>query len=107
MAWQPSDVTSLGNYLKGIDPDEIVKYFYCYRSTLGGQEDASLCIKISLDEPGEWNNKIFHNSNYAIFNVGDKMELLSKGPNMPKFRKCKVQNLMHIAEKLIKYAANK
>lgn len=107
MAWNPTDVTSLGNYLKGIDPTGIIKHFYCYRCILGGEENASLSIKISLDNPGEWTNGIFHNSNYAIFHVTDKMELISRHPNMPKFRKCKVQNLMHIAEKLLKYAANK
>lgn len=65
----------------------------------------SLFIRASKDHQENWPYNIYENSRYGTFALHNdgKMELISKGLNMPKFRKCKVKNLKEIAEKLIKY----
>jgi len=37
--------------------------------TLGGEENASIMIKISLDKKENWTNGIFHNSRYYFFHI--------------------------------------
>jgi hypothetical protein len=77
-------------------------YVYIDESSLGGS--TSKFIKISLDSRKDWSNGIYHNSRYAIFCIRDeKIELISKHFNMPKFRKCKVKSDADIISKLIKY----
>ena len=50
----------------------------------------STFIKVSADTKETWINGIFHNSRYGIFCLSDnKLELISKGLNTTKFRKCK------------------
>ena len=57
-------------------------------STLGGH--SSTFFKVSADTQESWINGIFHNSRYGIFCLADgKLELISKGLNTTKFRKCK------------------
>ena len=57
-------------------------------STLGGH--SFTFFKVSADNQDTWINGIFHNSRYGIFCLRDgKLELISKGLNTTKFRKCK------------------
>ena len=71
------------------------------KSDLGGY--TSYFIHLSLDDPKDWVNGIYHNSRYAIFSVGDKVELISSGTGMPKFRKGKVKNQDQLADRIINY----
>ena len=65
-------------------------------STLGGKP--SIAIKISLDDPLTWNNKIFENSRYLTFMLQSEanrsnLELISKNYEIKqKFRKYKAKN---------------
>ena len=72
-------------------------------SSLGGSESGF--VHLSLDKKEDWINNIFHNSRYAIFTIGrdNKLELISKHYNMPKFRKCKVKSIENVAEKIRNY----
>jgi hypothetical protein len=64
-------------------------------------------IRASRQDRSEWKNNIFHNSPYGIFKFdGVKLELISSGMNMPKFRKCKCDSL-EVAEKKIRDWLNK
>ena len=93
--------------IRSLDPLSEVKYMAMEYSTLGGEDRASIFIKISLDERSEWNNGIFHNSRYAIFHLtGDKLSMPAKHHKMPKFRKATIknQNLINVAERIVKYA---
>lgn len=103
MAYDPSDVDNLRSIIKSLDPLSEIGYLSISYSDLGGT--CSLFIHASLEKEEDWPYNIFHNSRYAIFSLDrdGKMELLSKGLNMPKFRKCKVKNLTHIAERFIQY----
>ena len=63
-------------------------YLHIDHSTLGGH--SSIFFKVSADSEDTWTNNIFHNSRYGIFCLADgKLELISKGLNTSKFRKCK------------------
>jgi hypothetical protein len=63
------------------------------RSTLGGEQNASLIVKVSLDPKEEWINGIFHNSRYAMFSIGGgKIEMFSYSKTV-KFRKANASNV--------------
>ena len=63
-------------------------YLSIDNSTLGNS--SSIFFKVSADAQESWINGIFHNSRYGIFCLRDnKLELISKGLNTTKFRKCK------------------
>ena len=57
----------------------------------------SMFFKVSNQTQDEWQNGIFHNSQYGIFHLHSekgvyKLELSSSGLNTPKFRKCKCED---------------
>lgn len=58
--------------------------------TINLGNSSSTFFKVSADAQETWINNIFHNSRYGIFCLRDnKLELISKGLNTTKFRKCK------------------
>lgn len=105
MSYQRSDVENLETLIRSLDVLNEIKYLKINYSDLGGADKASLFIHASLDNKEDWINGIFHNSRYVIFALhnDNKMELISKGLNMPKFRKCKVKSLEDIAARFVKY----
>ena len=71
-------------------------YFQTDESSLGGS--TSTFIRVAVESPEDWNYNIFHNAHYGIFCLRDnKLELISKHFEMPKFRKCKC-NSFEIAQ---------
>lgn len=105
---QKSDSLKLQEQLKeyGI-PFVNVQY-----SNLGGNKNASLIVKISLDSKETWINGIYHNSRYSMFHVTwnrDKekftIEQFSRHFNLLNFRKnSRVKSLMDVADKILYYA---
>lgn len=97
-----SDVETLSDIITKADNNNLIKYWNISRACL---DTGSLFIQASLDAKFNWPSNIFHNSRYVIFSLHNdgKMELISRGLKMPKFRKCRVKNLEEIAQKLIKY----
>jgi hypothetical protein len=88
--------------LRDLITSEIAPYCVLSESNLG--PTTSYFIHLSLDKKEDWINGIFHNSRYAIFAIqGGKLELISKGLDMPKFRKCNAKDEKNIAEKILKY----
>ena len=74
-------------------------YLSINTSTLGGHN--STFIKVSADSQDNWINNIFHNSRYGIFSLSDgKLELISKGLNTTKFRKCKCSDEQTALQKI-------
>ena len=70
------------------------------RSTLGGEQNASLIVKVSLDPKEEWINGIFHNSRYAMFSVGGgKIEMFSYNKTA-KFRKANASSVEEAISRL-------
>ena len=74
-------------------------YLHIENITLGGH--SSTFLKVSADSPSSWTNNIFHNSRYGIFCLADgKLELISKGLNTAKFRKCKCSDEQTALQKI-------
>ena len=70
------------------------------RSTLGGDQNASLIVKLSLDTKEEWINGIFHNSRYAMFSIGGgKIEMFSYSKTV-KFRKANANSVEEAISRL-------
>ena len=77
---------------------------YCHieQSTLGGH--SSTFLKVSADLKDTWTNNIFHNSRYGIFCFADgKLELISKGLNTAKHRKCKCKSQEDAMQKILNW----
>ena len=71
-------------------------------TTLGGH--TSTFFKVSADDQDAWINNIFHNSRYGIFCLADgKLELISKGLNTTKFRKCKCNDEQTALDKIAQW----
>lgn len=72
------------------------------RSTLGGEERASLFVKLSLDPREAWAYGILQNSRWAMFSIqGGKMSLYSGDRTLPKFRKVAVKDAADIAARIL------
>lgn len=74
-----------------------IKAEYCtvYISTLGGINNTSIIIRLSLDKKENWKNGIFHNSKYYIFHI-DKygvIENFSCDYKLKKIRKKTVKTI--------------
>ena len=84
---------------------EIFPYYYVERSTLGGEKNASLIVKVSLDPMEQWINGIYHNSRYAMFHIGaGKIEQFSRSKT-EKFRKCNAKSIEEAANKIIAWSS--
>ncbi len=94
------DETKLIELLSGIFP-----YYYVERSTLGGEENASIIVKVSFEAMERWINGIYHNSRYAMFHIGEgKIEQFSRSKT-EKFRKCNAKSIEEAANKIIAWSS--
>jgi hypothetical protein len=103
--WTESAAQTMQNGLNLEDHNHIIKHSKVSLSSLGGADKSTMFLHLSADSKENWINGIYHNSRYAIFSLNciGKLELISKGFNMPKFRKCSVKGSLHAAEKIVKY----
>ena len=78
-------------------------YFHLKRSDLNNNK--TLYIYVSLDDPETWMNKIFHNSRYLILSFdGNCIECISKHHTLPTFRKSsKVKSTNQVQDYINKY----
>jgi hypothetical protein len=82
---------------------ESLPYLNVSRSTLGGDDKASILISISLDKKETWKNGIYQNSRYRQFHMYDgKIESIS-GYGCEKFRKASVKDANDAVDKIIKW----
>ena len=106
MPYTKDDVATLTELLKQRLGDKF--YYSVSYSDLGGDDQASLMINVSLDNKENWPYGIYQNSRYANFSMhGDsKLELFTKLYTMPKMRKCKIKTLEDAADKISNYLNN-
>lgn len=83
-------------------------YIKTSRSTLGGEDRATVLARVSLDPKTDWTNDIYYNSRYGIFSIDytGSMELISSGDGTAKFRKCKVKSIDAVVSKILKWSNN-
>ena len=98
------DPNAIAQQIRTLDTIQEIKHCKVSESSLGGH--TSNFVHLSLDPKDSWINGIYHNSRYAIFSIADgKLELISKGLDMPKFRKSRADSESKVAEKIVKYCA--
>lgn len=94
----------IAKQIRSYDVIQEIKWLQVVRSVLGGSE--SLFVRLSLDSKDSWANGIFQNSRHAIFEVrGDKLSLIAKHYELPKFRKSKVKDSEDVALKIMIWVA--
>lgn len=91
-----ADVDTLCDQLLGKFP-----WINVDRSTLGGEERASLFIKVSLDPKETWEYGILENSRWALFGVQRGKLYMVAGSKVPKFRKVDAKSATNIANKIV------
>lgn len=70
------------------------EFVNAYISTLGGRNNASIMIKLSLDKPEAWTNGIFENSRTGYFSIDLFGTLENFNGIIPHIRQKTVKNLM-------------
>jgi hypothetical protein len=81
-------------------------YKYAYLSTLGGDERASILLRVSLDPKDTWKYDIMENSRYMHFDIGrnGSIDQFKKAYTVKKkFRKTRVKSLDDAAKKINQY----
>ena len=80
-----------------------VPFINAYKSTLGGPQNVSVLVKLSLDDKSVWVNKIFENSRYAHFHISrpNIIELFNKSYRIEtKFRKSRAKSIDDAVKKI-------
>jgi hypothetical protein len=93
------DKQTAENLLATLKTEIRAPYVSGYVSTLGGEQNSSILLTISLDKRENWISGILENSRYAKFHVSDKIEHFS-GYGTAKFRKASFQSPVQLVEKL-------
>ena len=78
-------------------------YIHLYHSTLGGEQNISLLLTISLDNSENWANRILENSAYIklhILNYGVVEMIVRNRREVKKFRKTRFKNIKELINKL-------
>lgn len=105
MLYSPGDQDKLQSLIRRHDAAQRIKWLACSRSALGGEDRASLFVKLSLQNKEDWKYGLYENSPCALFAMHSdgRIELISNGLKTPKFRKRKVKSLEHIAKLIVDY----
>jgi hypothetical protein len=76
-----------------------------YKSTLGGVQNTSILLTVSLDPKEAWSYGILENSRYFKMHYyqDGTLELFSGGRGLTKFRKTRTKNPEDSLEKINKY----
>ena len=83
---------------KGID----APWVSIQKSTLGGDENVAIMIKLSLDPEKDWANKIYQNSRFAMIRLGanGEMEMFASERKLNNMRKTKFKSAKDVVQKI-------
>jgi hypothetical protein len=89
------DVTTAPQIVDRLNKELGFPYVHAQYSTLGGNENVSIMVTISLDAREDWFNGILQNSRYANFHIDrlGTVERFSGGRGMAKFRKTRIKSI--------------
>jgi hypothetical protein len=98
------DISNVKSFVEKLNTQLKAPYVNAYYSTLGGDENVSVLLTISLDEKSKWANGILENSRYGKFHIykNGTIEHFS-GFKMLKFRKAKAKSQDDVIDKLNKH----
>tara|TARA_Y100000034_G_scaffold70010_1_gene84498 strand:- start:91 stop:624 length:534 start_codon:yes stop_codon:yes gene_type:complete len=96
------DIKDVDNWIKEIEKGINAPWVDVRKSTLGGDKNVAIMVKLSLDAEKDWNNKILHNSRYAMirFGVDGEMEMFAKGRGIKNMRKTKFKTAKDAISKI-------
>ena len=83
---------------KGID----APWVSVQKSTLGGDENVAIMIKLSLDPEKDWANKIYQNSRFAMVRLGanGEMEMFASERKLKNMRRTKFKSAKDVVQKI-------
>ena len=72
------------------------------KSTLGGDENVAILIKLTLEPEKEWPNKILHNATYAMIRIATDgtMEMFASERSVKNMRKTRVRSAKDVVNKI-------
>lgn len=74
-------------------------------STLGGPQNASIIIILSLDKKETWINGIYQNSRFSMFSLNNgKLEQIAKHHQLSKFRKSTIKSNDDVVSKIVSWS---
>jgi len=97
------DIGTVDKWTVSLSTKLTAPVIWAAKSVLGGEENVSIMIKMSLDEKHEWQNGIFQNSRYAHIRIDrdGTMEMFAHKRSMGKaMRKTKVRDVKTAIKKI-------
>ena len=76
------------------------------KSTLGGDENVAIMIKVTVEPEKDWPNKILHNASFGMVRIATDgtMEMFASGHKIKNMRKTKVKSAKDVVSKINKWA---
>lgn len=81
-------------------------YVYAYESSLGGRQNASVLLTVSMSDKSGWKYGILENSKYIKFHIGTDGKIESFSGSLDgilKFRKCTAKSIDDVVGKINAY----
>ena len=100
------DIDSADELINKLNKNIKAPVINAYKSTLGGANNVSVILSLSLDPKDMWQNGIFENSRYMKMHISlpNVIEMISKGFNIKtKFRKSRAKDLNGVVKKINEY----
>ena len=96
------DIKDVDRWIPEIEKGVRSPWISIQKSTLGGDENVALMIKISLDPQKDWANKIYQNSRYAMIRLGadGEMEMFASDRKLKNMRKTKFKSAKDVVGKI-------
>ena len=72
------------------------------KSTLGGDENVAIMIKLTLEPEKDWPNKILQNARFAMIRIATDgtMEMFASHRNVKNMRKTKIKSAKDVVNKI-------
>lgn len=97
------DIDSADQLVEKLKSEIKAPFVNAYKSDLGGKENVSILLTISLTDKSEWKYGILENSQYAKFHILRDGEIEKFSGSMPKMRKSKVKSQEEVVKKINEY----
>lgn len=97
------NIDSVKDFVEKIKSEIKAPYVSCSFSTLGGNENVSVSITLSMDKPDEWKNGIVNNSRYAKISLYKNGTVEKIAGSLPKLRRFKAKTQDAVIDKLNMY----
>ena len=100
------DVRGADELAAALKSDLKAPYVSARKSTLGGDENVSVMLVVSLDPRESWLNGILQNSRYFHMSI-DRNGTINRfgGYGVPKFRKSRAKSVADVVARINKYIA--